>query len=40
MESLGVDPPFSDSKTKKSRIHREMRVEELETGITYLYVKF
>ena len=36
MKSLGVDPPFLDTKTRKTTIRREMFLEVLEGGVTYL----
>ena len=38
MRTIGVEPPFTDSKTRKSSIERQMRVEVLESGIAYLTV--
>mmetsp|Transcript_39677 Transcript_39677/g.28670 ORF Transcript_39677/g.28670 Transcript_39677/m.28670 type:complete len:92 (+) Transcript_39677:145-420(+) len=40
MRSLGVDPCFADSKTKKSPIKREMSIEVLSDGVAYLCVNF
>ena len=40
MRAIGVDPAFTDSKTKKSSITREQFVEVLEGGVSYLTVKF
>jgi len=40
MRTIGVDPAFSDSKNKKSTMTREMFIDILESGITYLTVKF
>mmetsp|Transcript_114414 Transcript_114414/g.158868 ORF Transcript_114414/g.158868 Transcript_114414/m.158868 type:complete len:84 (-) Transcript_114414:62-313(-) len=40
MRTLGVDPCFSDTKTKKSPIRREMSVEVLSDGVAYLCVNF
>jgi hypothetical protein len=40
MRTIGVDPAFSDSKTKKSSITRDMFIEELEDGTAYLSIKF
>ena len=38
MNSLGVDPPFQSTKTRKTTIRREMELEVLEDGITYLNI--
>ena len=38
MKSLGVDPPFMDTKNRKTTIRREMYMEVLEDGITYLNI--
>jgi hypothetical protein len=40
MRAIGVDPAFSDSKTKKTQIVREMYVELLEDGTAYLTIQF
>ena len=40
MRSIGVDPAFTDTKTKKSSIEREMFIEVLDNGMAYLTVKF
>lgn len=40
MRTIGVDPAFSDSKTKKSPIRREMLIEVLDDGTAYLTVNF
>lgn len=40
MQAIGVDPPFSDSKNRKSTISREMHVSVLDTGIAYLTIEF
>lgn len=40
MRTIGVDPAFSDSKTKKCMIRRDMIVEVLEDGIAYLTISF
>lgn len=40
MQTIGVDPAFSDSKTKKSQISRQMFVEVLDDGTAYLTVSF
>lgn len=40
MRTIGVEPPFSDSKTRKSSIEREMHVDVLDTGMAYLTIKF
>ena len=40
MRTIGVDPAFSDSKTKKSLIRREMMVEVLDDGVAYLTISF
>lgn len=40
MRTIGVDPAFSDSKNKKSSITRDMFLEVLEGGVTYLTIKF
>ena len=36
MKSIGVDPPFLDTKTRKTTIRREMFLEVLEGGVSYL----
>ena len=36
MKALGVDPAFLDTKTRKTTIQREMYLEVLEGGVTYL----
>ena len=38
MRTIGVDPAFSDSKTKKNTILREMVVEVLSDGTAYLQI--
>ena len=38
MNSLGVDPPFLDTKNRKTTIRREMYLEVLEGGVTYLNI--
>ena len=38
MRTIGVDPAFLDSKTRKTTIRREMWIEELDDGIAYLNV--
>ncbi len=40
MRTIGVDPAFSDSKTKKSMIRREMMIEVLDDGVAYLTISF
>lgn len=40
LNSLAVDPPFTDSKTKKTTITREMKVRQIDGGIAYLDVEF
>jgi hypothetical protein len=40
IRAIGVDPAFSDTKNKKSTIKREMTLETLEDGTTYLNVHF
>ncbi len=39
MNSIGVDPAFSDTKTKKTSITRDMKVSE-SNGVAYLEMKF
>ena len=39
MNSVGVDPAFSDTKTKKTSITRLMQVSEA-NGLAYLEMKF
>ena len=38
MTSLGVDPPFTETKTRKSTIRRDLFLEELSDGVTYLNI--
>ena len=38
MRAIGVDPPFMDSKTRKTTIKREMWVEDLDDGVAYLNI--
>jgi hypothetical protein len=38
MRTIGVDPAFSDTKTKKTNIKREMFIEVLEDGAAYLRI--
>ena len=38
MRTIGVDPAFSDSKTRKNTIKREMVIEVLSDGTAYLQV--
>ena len=38
MKSLGVDPPFLDTKTRKTTIRREMYLEVIENGPTYFNI--
>ena len=38
MKSIGVDPPFTDTKTRKTTIKREMSLHVLEDGKTYLNI--
>ena len=38
MKSLGVDPPFMDTKNRKTTIKREMYTELMQDGITYLNI--
>ena len=40
MRTIGVDEAFSDSKTKKHSIEREMFIEVLDNGTAYLTIKF
>ena len=40
MRSIGVDAAFTDTKTKKSSIEREMFIEVLDNGTAYLSIKF
>ena len=40
MNSISVDPPFSDTKTKKTSIFRDMRVRTDQNGKVYLDVEF
>ena len=40
MRTIGVDTAFTDTKTKKSSIEREMFIEELDNGAAYLTIKF
>ena len=40
MRTIGVEPAFSDSKTKKSSIEREMHIDVLDNGVAYLTIKF
>lgn len=40
MRTIGVEPPFSDTKNKKSSIEREMYIEVLDNGTAYLNIKF
>ena len=40
MNSIGVDPAFSDTKTKKTSIVRDMKVVESMSGVANLEVKF
>jgi hypothetical protein len=39
METIGVDPAFSDSKTKKCRISRHQEVLTLDDGSALLVVR-
>lgn len=39
MNSIGVDPAFSDTKTKKTTITRDMNITE-SNGVAYLEMKF
>ena len=39
MKAIGVDPPFTETKTRKSTIRREMTLEILDDGITYLNIE-
>ena len=38
MRAIGVDPPFLDSKTRKTTIKREMWIEVLDDGVAYLNI--
>ena len=38
MQTIGVDPAFLDSKTRKTTVRREMWVEVLEDGVAYLNI--
>ena len=38
MRTIGVDPPFMDSKTRKTTIRREMWIEVLDDGVSYLNI--
>jgi len=40
MRTIGVDPAFSDSKTRKTSITRVMHLEVLDNGMAYLSIKF
>lgn len=40
MNSIGVDPAFSDTKTKKTTIVRDMKIIETMNGVANLEVKF
>ena len=40
MNTLGVDPAFSDSKTKKCRISRHQEVMSLDDGSAVLVIRF
>ncbi len=40
MRTIGVDPAFSDTKTKKNTISREMLIEVLIDGTAYLQITF
>lgn len=41
MNTIQVDPPFSETKTKKASINREMRVvDDDSTGLSTLEVQF
>ena len=40
MRTVGVEPAFSDTKTKKSSIERDMHIDVLDNGTAYLTVKF
>lgn len=40
MNSIEVDPPFTDTKTKKTTITRDMKVRLAEGGLAYLDVEF
>ena len=38
MKAIGVDSPFQETKNKKTTIRREMYLEVLSDGITYLNI--
>ena len=38
MKAIGVDPPFLDSKTRKTTIRREMTIEVLNDKKAYLNI--
>ena len=40
MRTIGVDPAFSDTKTKKNTISRDMLIEVLIDGTAYLQITF
>ena len=40
IRAIGVDPAFTDSKTKKTSIRREMYIEVLDNGMAYLSIRF
>ena len=40
MKTIGVDPAYTDSKTRKTSIRREMRIDVLENGTAYLTIDF
>ena len=40
MRTIGVEPAFSDSKTRKTSIERSMHIDVLDNGMAYLTIKF
>ena len=40
MNSIGVDPAFSDTKSKKTSITRDMAIRQTENGVVYLDIIF
>ena len=40
MRTIGVEPAFSDSKTRKTSIERVMHIDVLENNMAYLTIKF
>ena len=40
MKAIGVEPPYMDTKNKKTTITRDMHIDVLDNGTAYLNVKF